>query len=352
MLCQVALASAGDQSGRQAPGVGETRQGPIPRALCQHVDRNGKAVFDYRLGQQGLQQVGLARSQGVAPEQPGVEQRLDLTGPGRRKRLLSQPWMARWQEMGWRRAEGAPSERPGRRSGPLRQPRDVGGRKRPKSLAPEPVDDDIGIGGVVKDRVAALAAQDGRGPCRCSPVRHVRIIDHVQSVKTRAQRLSHGHQLRDRDRSGMLLHVFEAQAQRSGRLCGVGPFVPLRPRAVIIDEIDICAPPGRDQCGGDDGRIQPAGQLPQKSPMARRQGCGRPVDDGFKRGGMVVPVPGGRTEALRAPDVEGCGMIAGQTDLPRPNRRQPAHAEAVCDQGRIVDKVPDSLPVNRGMVRP
>lgn len=163
VLRQVALAAPRDQPLRQASGERKAGQGPVARALRQDIDRNGQTLFDDRLRQQGLEQVGLARSQGVAPEQLGIDQRPDLGGLGRRESVAAQPRMAQRDRICTPARQGAARQRPGGNPGPLSQPGEIARRERSRPETPETIDDHVGIGGVVEHGVAALAADDARG---------------------------------------------------------------------------------------------------------------------------------------------------------------------------------------------
>lgn len=87
MLRQVALAPARNQAGRQPVGKSLSREGAVTRAPGQDVDGNFQAVLDHRLRQQRLQQFGLPRPQGVAPEQLDIGQGPQLAGLCRRQAL-------------------------------------------------------------------------------------------------------------------------------------------------------------------------------------------------------------------------------------------------------------------------
>lgn len=239
VLRQVALAPPRDQPLRQASRERKAGQGPVARALRQDIDGNGQTMFDDRLRQQRLEQIGLARSQGVAPEQLGIDQRLDLSGLGWRNSISAQPLMARRGRICMPALQGAARQGPGRNTGPLGQPGEIGWRERPRTETPEAVDDHVRIGGVVEHGVAALTAEDARGSGRRGAAGHVRVIGHVQAVQAGTKGLPHGHQLLDRDRRRRFLGDGQAQAQRLGRRLGIGPLVALPPGAAVVDEISV-----------------------------------------------------------------------------------------------------------------
>lgn len=180
-----------------------------------------------------------------------------------------------------------------------------GRREGPWSDAPEAIDNDVRISGVVENGVAALSAEDAGCTGRLSAVRHVRIIGHVQTVQAGAQGLTRAHQLSDGDGGGGLGRILQGDAERFSRFRGPQALIAFRPVSVIVDEDGVLRPTGGDEAGGDHGRIEAARQFCNDMAMARDQGGRRLVNDRFQGCGVIVPVALAATEGRRAPDLMG-----------------------------------------------
>lgn len=223
-------------------------------------------MLHHRLGQERVNQVGRARPQAVAPEQLAVRQTQDLTAlAGRKVVRIGEPGMAAKVGAGRRRRPKRQGrEGPGRMAGPAPHLGPVPRIEPAHPLPAAPVDHHLGVGRLEEDGVAPLPRDQAGRPRPCQPPGDVRVIGRVDAVQRRPEPAAERRQQARRDGRHGLSRDRQRQPRRPGDRPGVGPFVALRPFAVIVDERGAGAAPGRGEAAGHDGRVQTARDLAEQ----------------------------------------------------------------------------------------
>ena len=254
---EIALVAALDQHQRQAVGEGLTRQTAIAHARDQPVGRDGEAMLDHRLAQQGMEQIPGAGAQAVAPEQLGVDELAQLSGLGGRQILyVLEPRMpppGRGPGSGGAQPQGASQYSPGRMPRPAPDRREKGRRQAGQSLAPESVGRHRRIGRLEEDRVPALPGQQGRGAAPAHARRDLAVIGDVHALERRPHAFAQGAQLAQGDGLDRLADRGEVERQPVGDRLGPRPLVTFAPVPMEVKEPRLTGPTGRGQTARDNG---------------------------------------------------------------------------------------------------